>query len=209
MSHMHAHELHQMVRSWLLAEDPYGVNQRQEPTFDTPAPAGAGAPAAGAPQLPSRPIMARDAGERAVEKALKPPEPPRYSEAASNPRAEMWGRQAVGDALASNPRYSEAARDPRAQMWGEQAVDEATAKPGQLDMSGAPGYASPEEAQMTASAAGQGAVARALARGKIARGGGEPKPMFAPARTSDPLMPHPQTRARSPGKTEEDDTPTE
>ena len=44
--------------------------------------------------------MARDAGERAVEKALKPPEPPRYSEAASNPRAEMWGRQAVGDALA-------------------------------------------------------------------------------------------------------------
>ena len=38
MTNVRAHELHQLMRSWLLAEDPYGMNQRQEPTFGTPQP---------------------------------------------------------------------------------------------------------------------------------------------------------------------------
>ena len=54
MSDIHAHELHQMMRSWLLAEDPYGVNQRIEPTMGTQSPPGAPA-TGGAGSAPSAP----------------------------------------------------------------------------------------------------------------------------------------------------------
>jgi hypothetical protein len=160
------HGLHQLMRSWLLSEDPYGLNNRIEPTMGTvpgapapPAPAPAAAPPSGDA------LRAQNYGRGAVDRELNYPKPPQVgSEAfqgARDPRAQAWGEGAVDKAVNPSPRYSEAPRSDRGQMWGEQAVEKA-AQPQPLDMSGAPGYASPEEAQMTAEAAGRGAVAGAL-----------------------------------------------
>jgi hypothetical protein len=204
------HGLHQLMRSWLLAEDPYGLNQRQEPTFDTPvgspaAPAAAGS-TADAVRAAAPALRAQNYGRAAVQQELeKPPTPDVNSEAFQgerNPRAQAWGETAVDRANAPSPT-AEVDRT-RGQAWGEDAVDKALNPP----MGSGSGFWAPGEAADTASAVGQQAVEGALAkkaRGKIARG----SPMFAPARTSDPNMPHQQTRARSPGKSEEDDTPTE
>ena len=213
-----AHGLHQLMRSWLLAEDPYGLNQRQEPTFGTMSPPGAPA-SGGAGSAPSAPATGPDAvragsdalraqnyGRGAVQQELeKPPEVNVNSEAFQgerNPRAQAWGETAVDQANAPSPT-AEVDRT-RGQAWGENAVDKALNPP----TGSGSGFWAPGEAADTASAVGENAVAGALAkkaRGKIARG----MPMFAPARTGDPNMPHQQTRARSPGKSEEDDTPTE
>ena len=207
-----AHGLHQLMRSWLLSEDPYGVNQRIEPTMGTPAPASAAPP----PRSPT----AQAEGEGAVENALAPDprgetagpdavaqqlfggQGARYSEAERDPRGQAWGEHAVGQSTATSPT-AEVDRT-RGQMWGENAVDKALNPP----MGGGSGFWGPGEAADTAGAVGQQAVEGALAkkaRGRIARG----SPMFAPARTSDPSMPRQQTRARTPGKSEQDDTPSE
>lgn len=153
MSNIRAHELHQMVRSWLLAEDPYGMNQRQEPTFGTPQPAGA-VPA------PGRSPVAQAAGESAVANATAP-----------DPRGETAGPEAVAKQLfgGQGARYSEAERDPRAQAWGENAVDKALNPP----TGSGGGFWMPGEAADTASAVGEQAVAGSLAkkaRSKMARG---------------------------------------
>ena len=206
--------LHQLMRSWLLAEDPYGMNQmpRIEPTIDTNPRSG----------------KARAAGQAAVENALATPADPRagpageaalqrefapspYAEAGRNAAypdvASTQGETAVERALAPS-QTAEAGRAAAypdvASTQGEAAVDRALNPP----MGSGSGFWAPGEAADTASAVGEQAVGQALAkkaRGKIARG----MPMFAPARTSDPNMPHQQTRARSPGKSEEGDTPTE
>ena len=176
--------LHQLMRSWLLAEDPYGMNQmpRIEPTIDTNPRSG----------------KARAAGQAAVENALATP---------ADPRAGPAGEAALQREFAPSP-YAEAGRNAAypdvASTQGEAAVDRALNPP----TGSGSGFWAPGEAADTASAVGEQAVGQALAkkaRGKIARG----MPMFAPARTSDPNMPHQQTRARSPGKSEEGDTPTE
>lgn len=63
---VHPATLHKLMRSWLLAEDPYGVNQRQEPTFDP-----AVAPSiTEQPAPPSDPKRARNYGEKAVREEL-------------------------------------------------------------------------------------------------------------------------------------------
>lgn len=178
MTNMRAHELHQIMRSWLLAEDPYGVNQRQEPTFGTPAPAGA-APA------PGRNPVAQAAGEGAVANATAPdprgetagPEAvakqlfggqgARYSEAERDPRAQAWGENAVGQSTAPSPT-AEVDRT-RGQAWGENAVDKALNPP----TGSGGGFWMPGEAADTASAVGEQAVAGSLAkkaRSKMARG---------------------------------------
>jgi hypothetical protein len=194
MSNIHAHELHQMVRSWLLAEDPYGVNQRQEPTMGTAQPqlytpgsvpkgaapgrnptaqsAGEGAvanaltPASGADAL-----RASNYGRGAVDRELqKPPTPNTASEAfqgARDPRAQAWGEQAVGQSTAPSPT-AEVDRT-RAQAWGESAVDKALNPP--TGTGG--GFWMPGEAADTASAVGEQAVGGELAkkaRSKMARG---------------------------------------
>jgi hypothetical protein len=206
-----AHGLHQLMRSWLLAEDPYGLNQRQEPTFDTPAPAAAapaptGGSTADAVRAAAPALRAQNYGRAAVQQELEKPTPQNVNseafQAERNPRAQAWGAEAVDRSTAPSPT-AEVDRT-RGQAWGEQAVDKALNPP----MGSGGGFWAPGEAADTASAVGQSAVEGALAkkaRGKIARG----SPMFAPARTSDPNMPHRQTRSRSPGKSEEDDTPTE
>lgn len=177
MTNVRAHELHQLMRSWLLAEDPYGMNQRQEPTFGTPqptmatpaappAPAGADAVAAAAPAL-----RAQNYGRGAVDRELqKPPTPNTASEAFQgerNPRAQAQGEQAVGRATAPSPT-AEVDRT-RGQAWGENAVDKALNPP----MGSGSGFWAPGEAADTASAVGEQAVAGSLAskaRGKMARG---------------------------------------
>jgi hypothetical protein len=209
-----AHGLHQLMRSWLLAEDPYGLNNRIEPTMGTPAPAMAGAPTS--PAAPGRgadavaaaapALRAQNYGRGAVQRELEKPTPLNVNSEAfqgeRNPRAQAWGETAVDRANAPSPT-AEVDRT-RGQAWGEDAVDKALNPP----TGSGSGFWNPGEAADTASAVGQQAVEGALAkkaRGKIARG----MPMFAPARTTDPNMPHQQTRSRSPGKSEEDDTPTE
>ena len=185
MSDIHAHELHQMMRSWLLAEDPYGVNQRQEPTFGTQSPPGA--PASGgagsAPSAPAPPagpdavaaaapaLRAQNYGRGAVQRELeKTPTPNVNSEAfqgSRDPRAQAWGETAVGQATGPSPT-AEVDRT-RGQMWGENAVDRALNPP----TGGGGGFWAPGEAADTASAVGQQAVEGALAkkaRGKIAKG---------------------------------------
>ena len=177
MSNMHAHELHQMVRSWLLAEDPYGVNQRQEPTMGTvqpAAPAAAPAPQAGgadAVRAGSDALRAQNYGRGAVQQELeKPPEVNVNSEAFQgerNPRAQAWGETAVDQANAPSPT-AEVDRT-RGQAWGENAVDKALNPP----TGSGSGFWAPGEAADTASAVGENAVAGALAkkaRGKVARG---------------------------------------
>ena len=206
-----AHGLHQLMRSWLLAEDPYGLNNRIEPTMGTMSAPGAPA-SGGAGSAPSTPAPSGDAlraqnyGRGAVQRELEKPTPVNVNSEAfqgeRNPRAQAWGEAAVDRANAPSPT-AEVDRT-RGQMWGEDAVDKALNPP----TGSGSGFWNPGESGDVASAVGQQAVEGALAkkaRGKIARG----MPMFAPARTSDPNMPHQQTRSRSPGKSEEDDTPTE
>ena len=171
------HGLHQLMRSWLLAEDPYGVNQRIEPTMGTAAPAPA-APAAPAPSAgpdaiaaAAPALRAQNYGRGAVDRELqKPPTPNVKSEAfqeARNPRAQGWGEQAVGQATAPSPT-AEVDRT-RGQAWGEQAVDKALNPP----TGSGGGFWAPGEAADTASAVGEQAVAGELAkkaRSKMARG---------------------------------------
>jgi hypothetical protein len=174
MSNMHAHELHQMMRSWLLAEDPYGVNQRTEPTMGTPAPAAPGrnptAQAAGESAVADATApdpRGETAGPQAVEQQLFGGQGARYSEAERDPRAQAWGEKAVGQATAPSPT-AEVDRT-RGQAWGESAVDKALNPPTGSGM----GMWAPGEATDTASAVGENAVAGALAkkaRGKVARG---------------------------------------
>ena len=184
MSNIKAHELHQMVRSWLLAEDPYGMNQRQEPTFGTmqppgaPAPGGAGsAPSAPAPagadavRAGSDALRAQNYGRGAVDRELqKPPVPNVASEAFQgerNPRAQAQGAAGVERALAPSPT-AEVDRT-RGQAWGEQAVDKALNPP----TGSGGGFWMPGEAADMAGAVGEQAVAGSLAskaRSKMARG---------------------------------------
>jgi hypothetical protein len=183
MSDIHPHQLHQMMRSWLLAEDPYGVNQRIEPTMGTPAPAmaGGGAPAPVAAAAPTGSpdeiaaaapaLRAQNYGRGAVDRELqKPPTPVVGSEGfqgARDPRAQAQGEQAVGRSIAPSP-IAEVDRT-RGQMWGEDAVDKALSPP----MGSGGGFWAPGEAADTASAVGEQAVGAALAkkaRGKVAKG---------------------------------------
>jgi hypothetical protein len=172
------HGLHQLMRSWLLAEDPYGMNNRIEPTMGTPAPAGpaaaATAPAgstADAVQAAAPALRAQNYGRGAVQRELeKSPTPNVKSEAFQgerNPRAQGWGEQAVGQSTAPSPT-AEVDRT-RGQAWGEQAVDKALNPP----MGSGGGFWAPGEAADTASAVGEQAVGAALAkkaRGKVAKG---------------------------------------
>ena len=171
------HGLHQLMRTWLLSEDPYGMNNRIEPTMGTvpgaPAPA-APAPAASGPDAiaaAAPALRAQNYGRGAVDRELqKPPTPNVKSEAfqeARNPRAPGWGEQAVGQATAPSPT-AEVDRT-RGQAWGEQAVDKALNPP----MGSGGGFWAPGEAADTASSVGEQAVAGALAkkaRSKMARG---------------------------------------
>lgn len=163
MSNMHPHDFHQLVRTWLLAEDPYGVNNRIEPTFGNAA-----APAPAAPAAPPPDTRGQTAGPQAVERELRPS---RSSESGRNAmipdRASSQGETAVQRALAPSPT-AEVDRT-RAQAWGEDAIDREFNPPAG---SGA-GFWAPGEAADTASAVGEQAVGGALAkkaRGKIARG---------------------------------------
>ena len=159
MSDIHPHQLHQMMRSWLLAEDPYGLNQRIEPTMGTQSPPGAPAPG-GAGSAPSAPAGGTAAAVEAAAPAL---------------RAQNYGRGAVQRELEKNPTPNvnsegfQAARDPRAQAWGESAVDKALNPP----TGSGGGFWAPGEAAETAGAVGEQAVGAALAkkaRGKVAKG---------------------------------------
>jgi hypothetical protein len=184
MSDIHAHQLHQMMRSWLLAEDPYGLNQRIEPTFGTQSPPGAPA-SGGAASAPSAPatgspdeiaaaapaLRAQNYGRGAVQRELEKPTPQNVNseafQGARDPRAQAQGEQAVGRSTAPSPT-AEVDRT-RGQMWGEDAVDKALNPP----TGGGGGFWMPGEAADTASAVGQQAVEGALAkkaRGKIAKG---------------------------------------
>jgi hypothetical protein len=182
MSDIHPHQLHQMMRSWLLAEDPYGVNQRIEPTMGTPAPAMAGgAPAPVAAAAPTGSpdeiaaaapaLRAQNYGRGAVDRELQKPTPPVVgSEAfqgARDPRAQAHGEQAVDRSTAPSPT-AEVDRT-RGQMWGEDAVDKALTPP----MGSGGGFWMPGEAADTAGAVGEQAVSGALAkkaRGRVAKG---------------------------------------
>ena len=131
MGDMHPGDFHKIIRSWLLAEDPYGMNQQGQPSMGTVSPPGA--PASGgaesapsAPAPPGRNPIAQGAGENAVASALTP---------ASNAdalRAQNYGRGAVDRELQKPPTpdvRSEAfqgTRNPRAQSQGEHAVGRAT-----------------------------------------------------------------------------------
>ena len=142
--------LNQLMRTWLLSEDPYGT-QGGTPTMQQPT-------------MPDP--RAAIAGQAAVADALAPPPPP-----PPDPRAAAAGPDAVAQQLfgGQGSRYSEAERSPKAQAQGEQAVDRALNPP---TGSGA-GFWAPGEAADTASAVGENAVAGALtkkARGKVARG---------------------------------------
>jgi len=176
MSNIHAHDLHQMVRSWLLAEDPYGLNNRIEPTMGTMTPPGAPA-SGGAGSAPSAPapsghaLRAQNYGRGAVQRELEKPTPVNVNSEAfqgeRNPRAQAWGEDAVDRANAPSPT-AEVDRT-RAQAWGEDAVDRALNPP----TGSGSGFWAPGEAAATASAVGQQAVEGALAkkaRSKVTRG---------------------------------------
>jgi hypothetical protein len=165
-----AHGLHQLMRSWLLAEDPYGLNNRIEPTMGTPAPAmAATAPGVNPVEAAAPGVRAGAEGTMAVHRALNP-EPDVNSEAFQgerNPRAQAWGENAVDRANAPSPT-AEVDRT-RGQAWGEDAVDKALNPP----TGSGSGFWAPGEAADTASAVGQQAVEGALAkkaRSKVARG---------------------------------------
>ena len=136
MSNIKAHELHQMVRSWLLAEDPYGMNQRQEPTMGTMSPPGA--PASGgtgsAPSAPAggdyqvtNPNRASRIGENAVADALNGPDAVQAGSDAL--RAQNYGRAAVQRELEKptptnvNSEAFQGERNPRAQAQGAAGVE--------------------------------------------------------------------------------------
>jgi hypothetical protein len=165
------HGLHQLMRTWLLSEDPYGMNQmpRTEPTIDT-QPRSGKAKAAGTAAVENALApdpRAAEAGPDAVAQQLFGGQGARYSEAERDPRAQAWGEQAVGQATAPSPT-AEVDRT-RGQAWGEQAVDKALNPP----MGSGGGFWAPGEAADTASAVGEQAVAGELAkkaRGKVARG---------------------------------------
>ena len=172
-----AHGLHQLMRSWLLAEDPYGMNNRIEPTMGTPAPATAGAPPAApggvadAVSAAAPALRAQNYGRGAVQRELEKPTPQNVNSEAfqgeRNPRAQAWGENAVDRANAPSPT-AEVDRT-RGQAWGEDAVDKALNPP----TGSGSGFWAPGEAADTASAVGQQAVEGALAkkaRGKVARG---------------------------------------
>ena len=171
-----AHGLHQLMRSWLLAEDPYGLNNRIEPTMGTMSAPGAPA-SGGAGSAPSAPAPSGDAlraqnyGRGAVQRELEKPTPVNVNSEAfqgeRNPRAQAWGEVAVDRANAPSPT-AEVDRT-RGQAWGEDAVDKALNPP----TGSGSGFWAPGEAADTASAVGQQAVEGALAkkaRGKVARG---------------------------------------
>ena len=171
-----AHGLHQLMRSWLLAEDPYGLNNRIEPTMGTMSAPGAPA-SGGAGSAPSAPAPSGDAlraqnyGRGAVQRELEKPTPVNVNSEAfqgeRNPRAQAWGESAVDRANAPSPT-AEVDRT-RGQAWGEDAVDKALNPP----TGSGGGFWAPGEAADTASAVGQQAVEGALAkkaRGKIAKG---------------------------------------
>ena len=171
-----AHGLHQLMRSWLLAEDPYGLNNRIEPTMGTMSAPGAPA-SGGAGSAPSAPAPSGDAlraqnyGRGAVQRELEKPTPVNVNSEAfqgeRNPRAQAWGETAVDRANAPSPT-AEVDRT-RGQAWGEDAVDKALNPP----TGSGGGFWAPGEAADTASAVGQQAVEGALAkkaRGKIAKG---------------------------------------
>ena len=171
-----AHGLHQLMRSWLLAEDPYGLNNRIEPTMGTMSAPGAPA-SGGAGSAPSAPAPSGDAlraqnyGRGAVQRELEKPTPVNVNSEAfqgeRNPRAQAWGEVAVDRANAPSPT-AEVDRT-RGQAWGEDAVDRALNPP----TGSGGGFWAPGEAADTASAVGQQAVEGALAkkaRGKIAKG---------------------------------------
>ena len=171
-----AHGLHQLMRSWLLAEDPYGLNNRIEPTMGTMTPPGAPA-SGGAGSAPFAPAPSGDAlraqnyGRGAVQRELEKPTPVNVNSEAfqgeRNPRAQAWGETAVDRANAPSPT-AEVDRT-RGQAWGEDAVDKALNPP----TGSGSGFWAPGEAADTASAVGQQAVEGALAkkaRGKIAKG---------------------------------------
>jgi hypothetical protein len=172
MSNIHPHDLHQAVRSWLLAEDPYGMNmnQRQEPTFpDMRAPMVGQAAVANAtappPPDPRNPT-AQAAGESAVEGAVDE----------RNPRAQFQGVKAVRSELAPELAPPPMTEMQRLQMRG--ALGDAQGK-----LAAAGGFAptgggggggwAPGESEAWASSVGQSAVEGTLAkkaRGKIAKG---------------------------------------
>ena len=152
------------MRSWLLAEDPYGMNQRQEPTFGTPRidaqrtppQPGAKRRANSGSRERDSPRPARSGGGTAkpCERQLFGGQGARYSEAERDPRAQAWGEQAVDRSTAPSPT-AEVDRT-RGQAWGEQAVDKALNPP----MGSGGGFWMPGEAADTASAVGEQAVAR-------------------------------------------------
>ena len=241
-----AHGLHQLMRSWLLAEDPYGLNNRIEPTMGTPQPAMAGqAPAPADPR-------ASEAGTAAVDKEMDKVNTEQWrnkmeGRKAQRAQAAEQGRAAVGDALSpANVRKMIAAKSQQPQWaspeesaaWanalGQSAVEGARPAP-----QGPAGWYAPGDNANTnrptsvvrGPSAGpltpeQEAQVQEMMRRSMAEApegdefvhdtsavdeflAGRNRPMFAPARTTDPNMPHQQTRSRSPGKSEEDDTPTE
>jgi hypothetical protein len=169
MGDISTHDLHKIMRSWLLAEDPYGMNQRIEPTLNTNPRSGtakAAGEAAVANALAPDPRAAA-AGPDAVAQQLFGGQGARYSEAERDPRAQAQGEQAVERATAPSPS-AEVDRT-RGQAWGEQAVDKALNPP----MGSGGGFWAPGEAADTASAVGEQAVGGALAkkaRSKVARG---------------------------------------
>jgi hypothetical protein len=173
------HGLHQLMRTWLLSEDPYGMNNRIEPTMGTLSPPGAPA-TGGAGSAPSAPatveaaapaLRAQNYGRGAVQRELEKPTPLNVNSEAfqgeRNPRAQAWGETAVDRANAPSPT-AEVDRT-RGQAWGEDAVDKALNPP----TGSGSGFWAPGEAADTASAVGEQAVAGALAkkaRSKVAKG---------------------------------------
>jgi hypothetical protein len=128
------HGLHQLMRTWLLSEDPYGLNNRIEPTMGTAAPAG---PAAAATASDPR---ASEAGTAAVDKEMDKVNTEQWrskmeGRKAQRAQAGEQGRAAVGDAVSpANVRKMIAAQSQQ------------------------PQWASPEESAGWASAVGQSAV---------------------------------------------------
>ena len=184
MSNVRPHELHQVIRSWLLAEDPYGMSAQsatpggriEPPMMDTnprsgkARGAGEAAVADALAQPPPDP-RAPAAGESAVARALGPQVGSEAFEGTRDPRAQAWGETAVGRATGPDvgSEAFQASRSPAAQSQGESAVDRALNPPTGSGM----GMWAPGEAADTASAVGQQAVEGALAkkaRGKIAKG---------------------------------------
>jgi hypothetical protein len=171
------HGLHQLMRTWLLSEDPYGMNNRIEPTMGTvpgaPAPAAPASAASGPDAIAAAApaLRAQNYGRGAVQRELEKPTPQNVNseafQGARDPRAQAWGEKAVGTATAPDPN-AEVDRT-RGQAWGEQAVDKALNPP----TGSGGGFWAPGEAADTASAVGEQAVAGALAkkaRSKVAKG---------------------------------------